>query len=423
MPEDMAGWDMRCAAAARVNVPCSAIDSRMRRCRGSISIIEFYRLAHILLFDATGSVSVNFPQNGSTRGRAIWKLAKWQVATSISSAACRCEHRRGLREGQCRIRSAHPRIPDGEVGERVDWVIHLERLFRDNPDFERSDEVFSVHAGATKRHRYRLKAGRGCARGDIRQSRIRRQCPCFLRRVRAPARGGHDCSRHPISGRSRTGAFGAVAVRGGGSAICARCGLQRRRRCASSTRSRRRFRTATSRSSSTSPRPCSHGWNVASRRFMAARRRRCWSGSAPSLLILPIDVPAGVELLFHFCYGDANHRHVVEPTDMGDMVEMANPARRQGREADRADPYAGAARPFGRGLFLAVARLALAPETKLALGLVHYTDGSKAPGAAWTPPADSSRDYAVATECGFGRRAPETIPALLRLHLAAADYA
>ena len=26
----------------------------------------------------------------------------------------------------------------------------------------------------------------------------------------------------------------------------------------------------------------------------------------------------------HFCYGDSGHRHVVEPTDMGDMVEEAN---------------------------------------------------------------------------------------------------
>jgi hypothetical protein len=32
-------------------------------------------------------------------------------------------------------------------------------------------------------------------------------------------------------------------------------------------------------------------------------------------------------------------------------------------------------------------------------------------------------DYTVGTECGFGRRAPETIPSLLRLHLDAADYA
>jgi hypothetical protein len=35
-------------------------------------------------------------------------------------------------------------------------------------------------------------------------------------------------------------------------------------------------------------------------------------------------VPADIPLLFHFCYGDANHKHAIEPTDMGDMVAMAN---------------------------------------------------------------------------------------------------
>ena len=35
-------------------------------------------------------------------------------------------------------------------------------------------------------------------------------------------------------------------------------------------------------------------------------------------------VPADIDLMFHFCYGDAGHKHVVEPTDMGDMVEFAN---------------------------------------------------------------------------------------------------
>jgi hypothetical protein len=35
-------------------------------------------------------------------------------------------------------------------------------------------------------------------------------------------------------------------------------------------------------------------------------------------------VPADIDLFFHFCYGDAGHKHVVEPTDMGDMVEFAN---------------------------------------------------------------------------------------------------
>ena len=50
--------------------------------------------------------------------------------------------------------------------------------------------------------------------------------------------------------------------------------------------------------------------------------------------------------LFHFCYGDAGHKHVVEPTDMGDMVEFANRLTARRDAADPDDPHAGAARPF-----------------------------------------------------------------------------
>ena len=50
-------------------------------------------------------------------------------------------------------------IPDGEVGERSDWISHLKPLFSENPAFEPSDEVFSVHSGSAKRVRYRLKPG------------------------------------------------------------------------------------------------------------------------------------------------------------------------------------------------------------------------------------------------------------------------
>lgn len=50
-------------------------------------------------------------------------------------------------------------IPDGEVGNRIDWITHLEAIFRGNPAFEPSEEIFGVHAGSTKRVRYRLKPG------------------------------------------------------------------------------------------------------------------------------------------------------------------------------------------------------------------------------------------------------------------------
>src|SRR5439155_23280789 len=86
-------------------------------------------------------------------------------------------------------------------------------------------------------------------------------------------------------------------------------------------------------------------------------------------------VPAGIELLFHFCYGDSNHKHVIEPTDMGDMVEVANRL-----SADIKRPIALIHMPvprdrFDDGYFAPLARLRLKPKTELCLGLVHFTDG------------------------------------------------
>src|SRR5262245_45285656 len=51
-------------------------------------------------------------------------------------------------------------IPDGETGERSDWITWLEPAFADNPSLEKSDELFRVHATGTARIRYRLRPGK-----------------------------------------------------------------------------------------------------------------------------------------------------------------------------------------------------------------------------------------------------------------------
>ena len=86
-------------------------------------------------------------------------------------------------------------------------------------------------------------------------------------------------------------------------------------------------------------------------------------------------VPADIDLLYHLCYGDSNHRHVIEPTDMGDMVDFANRVSRQ-----IARPIQLIHMPVPRNrsddaYFAPLQRLKLRPETELCLGLVHYTDG------------------------------------------------
>jgi hypothetical protein len=56
------------------------------------------------------------------------------------------------------------------------------------------------------------------------------------------------------------------------------------------------------------------------------------------------------------------------------------------------------------------------PETKIALGLVHYTDGVDGTRRRIAVAEKYKAEFAVATECGFGRRDPETVVPLLRIH-------
>src|SRR2546423_15536600 len=63
-----------------------------------------------------------------------------------------------------------------------------------------------------------------------------------------------------------------------------------------------------------------------------------------------------------------------------------------------------------------LSELKLNPKTKLFLGLVHDTDGVEGTRRRIKVAAKYARDFGIAAECGFGRRPPETIPDLLRVH-------
>jgi hypothetical protein len=127
-------------------------------------------------------------------------------------------------------------------------------------------------------------------------------------------------------------------------------------------------------------------------------------------------IPQPVELGYHLCYGDAGHRHFKEPEDTRLLVETADAlATRLSRPLqwihlpvprDRADePY-----------FSALRTLRLPPETQLYLGLVHHTDGVEGTRRRIAVAERVWPDFGVATECGLGRRPPETILELLRIH-------
>ena len=312
------------------------------------------------------------------------------------------------------------RIPDGETGERTDWIAHLEPVFADHPALEKSDEVFWLHATAPGRTRYRLKPG--ASEHEVRFENLfyadtaiqsYRDFASLKAQGKIPAHCRFQVDLVPAHSviwlflqDNLHRAFDPIyndAVRGEidkiveaiphdqlaiqfdvASAVFAR--LQRNE-------------------------PSAYGRN----------KSEMLDTFGAILGKLADHVPLDVELLFHFCYGDSNHRHVVEPIDMGDMVDLANQLAGGIRRSielvhmpvprDRSDD----------AYFEPLTRLKLKPDTQLCLGLVHHTDGIVGTRRRLATAEKYVKNFSIATECGFGRRPRDTIPELLAIHAAAAD--
>ena len=127
-------------------------------------------------------------------------------------------------------------------------------------------------------------------------------------------------------------------------------------------------------------------------------------------------VPAAAEAGVHLCYGDSGHKHFIEPTDAGHLVDVANGVAEKAarsiawfhlpvpRERDDAEYYAP------------LANLKLGQDTELYLGLVHQTGGKEATLRRIETAQTIIAEFGIATECGFGRRSAETIDQLMDQH-------
>lgn len=127
-------------------------------------------------------------------------------------------------------------------------------------------------------------------------------------------------------------------------------------------------------------------------------------------------IPSDVQMGFHLCYGDFGHKHFMNPADLGAVTEMANELI---TAIQRPIDWIHMPVPIDRednAYFAPLGDLTPRDRTELYLGLIHYGDGVEG-AARRIRAARRTRDgFGVATECGFGRRPPETIPELLRLH-------
>src|SRR5580698_421938 len=132
-------------------------------------------------------------------------------------------------------------------------------------------------------------------------------------------------------------------------------------------------------------------------------------------------VPTDVELGIHLCYGDPGHKHVREPTDTGRMVDLYH---RLATAIRRPITWLHMPVPRDRddeSYFSPLHNLRLKSGTELYLGLIHLTDGIEGAKRRVAAAERVVSNFGIATECGFGRRPPDTVPELLRLHRAAVE--
>jgi len=314
------------------------------------------------------------------------------------------------------------RLPDGETGARGDWITWLEPVFADNPTFQKSGEFFRVHASGTGRERYTLKAG--VAPADVRfdnlfYADIAQDSYAVFRRLKQAGRipAGTKFQVDLVPAHSVIWLFLVDRLHAPLDPV---------------------YNAAVKHEIDKIAAAIPHDelaiqFDVASAVFARLERNEQSSYGASKaemqetfsniLVDLGNRVPADIDLLYHLCYGDSNHRHVVEPTDMGDMVEFANRVSRQ-----IARPVQLIHMPVPRNrdddaYFAPLQQLRLRPETVLCLGLVHHTDGVEGTTRRLATARRHVTDFSIATECGFGRRDPRTIPELLRIHAEVADLA
>src|SRR5262249_48570285 len=118
------------------------------------------------------------------------------------------------------------RLPDGETGERSDWISWLEPVFSDHPAFQKSGEFFRVHATGTGRGtlcaQTRNRTARRVHFNNLFYCRHRQRVVC---RIQAAEKYWQHSRRHQIPGRSGAGAFRDLAVLGRRAARCDRSDL------------------------------------------------------------------------------------------------------------------------------------------------------------------------------------------------------
>ena len=214
-------------------------------------------------------------------------------------------------------------IPDGETGERLDWITWLEPVFAQHPAFEPSGETFQLHRAGAEGHALPAQAGASIA-----------TCASTTLLLR-----GHAIKSYAVFADLKRQGVIPPQVKFQVDLVPAHSVIWLYVQEDLHPAVDKLFNDAVLREIDKIAAAIPHDqlaiqFDIASAVFARLERNQPSSYGKTKLEMqetfagivvrLANHVPADIDLMFHFCYGDAGHKHVVEPTDMGDMVEFAN---------------------------------------------------------------------------------------------------
>ena len=317
-----------------------------------------------------------------------------------------------------KLGGAVKRIPDGETGERLTWIRWQDHVFRDHPQLEpiasEGDyrNATAVLGGKSIAHTTWWRIGEGVS-SDALEMRPLGYARCAIESF-ATFESLQD------SGRITPDARFLIAVPSPFNVLNSAIAPRDRIRVEPSYIARM-MREIEEVAAALPHDRIAWQWDNAHdmQAFDGARQSYFpfhWDGIAERLIECGDAIPARIEMGYHFCYGSFGGRHFVEPRDMGPMVDLAN---RLSAGVARSIDWIHMPVPVERddhAYFEPLRDLALKPDTKLFLGLVHDTDGVEGTRRRMATAGKYVGGYGIATECGFGRRPAETVGPLLDIH-------
>jgi hypothetical protein len=301
------------------------------------------------------------------------------------------------------------RYPDGETGERINWIRWQKRSYDENPGMVLADPAAVVpgYVDAIPRPLYKIRAPDQVKFGNLRFADAAQQSYAQFKRLKSEG-------VVPAKARFQVSLPTPVAILSGF--------VVKQDRAAVEPALEAAMRREIEQIAAAIPhRELAIQWDVCHEVMGHDGGVDIHLGNAVEdtvirLRRLSAAIPADVELGIHLCYGDPGHKHVIEPKDLATSVKFANAI---GAGIGRPIGWLHMPVPRGRtddAYFAPLKQLRLPKETEIYLGLVHFTDGLPGTRKRIEVAEKYLPAFGLATECGLGRRPPETIAPLLGVH-------